>query len=138
MSRKSYEYRKVLAGMAIAIVLVGAYILYGTAEQTETMLMEIKVENRLAFNLDPGVMRFGSVPPGNGAERSLIIQNTKPYDVRIEIYVKGDMAGWLKSFDNFFIVPSLESRNVTFIAEVPPETPLGVYNSTLLLVTKRV
>jgi hypothetical protein len=131
----------VIAAIAIAaaVAVIGAaYTLQGLAEERREIPMEIKVEDRLAFNLDPDALRFGATPPGSSAERGIEIKNYKLYPLKVEMYATGMLSDWLRSYENYFVVMPQESRNVTFTVDVPAEASFGSYTGTLLIEMKRV
>ena len=125
--------------LAMFIVLVGFYVLTTMVEDSREVHMEIKVEPaRVGFNLDADALRFGISPPGAVAERGIDIKNTKSYDVRVEIFAKGELSNWIRTFDNNFVVPAGTEKSVTFAIDVPVTAETGKYNGTLLLLTRRV
>lgn len=138
-SRLSTKRHVKLITLAVLIALAMGFYLLGNAEEMKTTIpMDVKVENRGAFNLDPDALHFGAAPPGSGSERFVEIKNMRPYAVKVEIYANGEMAGWLKTFDNFFRLEAGESRNVTLELAIPGSTPLGRYNGTLLIIVRKL
>jgi len=125
--------------LAVFIVLVGFYALTTIVEDSMEIYMEVKVEEaRVGFNLDSDALRFGISPPGGVAERGIDIKNEKIYDIRTEIFAKGELSNWVRAFDNNFVVPAGETRNVTFAVDVPITAEEGTYNGTILILTRRV
>ncbi len=128
-----------LAGIALLILLGGLMVYFagGTPEETKIVPMELQVGNRVAFNLDPDALRFGSTTPGGGAERILEVKNQKPYPIRVEIYASGNISMWLRAFDNRFPLEPFSARNITLNVDIPGGAAHGNYTGTLLLVSLR-
>jgi len=103
----------------------------------QTMPMNITVMNKLGFNLDPGTVHFGGVPPGNCGTRGLWIENKLNKTLIVDIRRYGDIAPWVETNNQTFFIQPLEKTNVKFSACVPYNTTEGNYSGTIAVVMKR-
>jgi len=124
----------------IAIVVSTAISYYYTNKgvlETQKIPMDIKVQQKLAFNLDADKLHFGGIPPENSAERGIVIVNKRDFPLKVRFYMSGELGSWVLPEDNPIFLQPFENRTVKFTATVPKDASYGNYTGELTVVFKK-
>lgn len=121
-----------ILGMGLALLF-----LKGSAAESISLNMSVKVSDHFGLNADNDALRFGMLMPKTSSQRILEVQNHHSFPVEVTILSEGDMEGWVVASDNGFLLRGGEGKNITFTANVP-DAPFGIYNGTAIIRLKRV
>ncbi|MGB9708312.1 MAG: hypothetical protein ACPLXC_03260 [Candidatus Pacearchaeota archaeon] len=94
--------------------------------------MKMEVGNHVGFNLDAEELNFGTVPPGGGSKREVVITTDSP--TLLKVMFEGELADWVSVSENDFIFNG--SKSLTFLAVSPENTSLGFYKGKAIIVLK--
>jgi hypothetical protein len=129
----------VLAILAVTI-MVGftgtffAHSFYNYYEVREIDMM-LEVAPKLGFNTETDKLDFGSNFPGNTCKKFMNI--SFPKETKVIIDFEGDFADWVSANEDNFILNPDEVKNLEFLATIPKDAALGVYNGKVKFYFKR-
>lgn len=117
----------VIAAICVSVFLsVVAYNNYVILDVTITKA-EMKVENKIGFDVNNSFFKFGILSPGSCAKRLIYITHTFDFPVRVEISSHGQMKGWINPQENDFIIQPKERKGVHVSGCAPQGIPYGNY-----------
>lgn len=123
--------------IALALLTAGvvstAHFFYKTIG-AEEIKVDVIVGDHYGFSVDTDTLDMGMVTPGGSTNtRDLVLTNNHDFPVRVRFVKKGDMKDWLR-IANQAVIPPEDTTTIKVSAHVPPETPYGQYNGTLLAI----
>lgn len=95
--------------------------------------MKMRVGGYVGFNLDKEELNFGTVLPGGGSKREIIVTTDSP--TRLLIFLEGDLAKWTSVSENDFVFNG--TKSLTFMANAPKNASFGDYKGKAILVFKK-
>ena len=126
-----------VASIGILITVIAYYNI--KIEKIQDYDLHVHVDNYLGVNVDSDKIWFGTVPPGNGAKRTLLMFGSNERDVLVKYKVYGDLKDWVSVEDNFFILRKGERRNITIRVDIPEDAELGQnYTGTLRTIFEKI
>jgi hypothetical protein len=89
----------------------------------------------VGLNGDRDGLRYGKITPGNGGSRFVDINTSE--DAIVQIFISGDMVGFLSVNENNFLMKSGEFRKIPVNIEIPNETAIGFYEGKVHILLLR-
>ena len=106
--------------------------------QVEEIKMNVTVANRVGFVLDADALHFGTTHPGGQSRRTVTIDNSDAFPIKVEIKSFGDLGPRLDVSENEFVLQPTEAKNITFLINAPDDVELNTtINGTVQVVFKR-
>ncbi len=99
--------------------------------------MDVKVSDKIGFNLDKDALHFGTVTSPGTVNRAIDINNSLDRDVMIVIQSSGKLAEWVTHNTSFELSPG-EQREVNFRLDVPSNVSHGNYTGNVKIFFKRI
>lgn len=139
------ERRLLIALLVIAVLVTGIgtaalTTIFFTSRQgiirTVLIPMDVKVAHYMGINTDTDALHFGTLRPGERAERWVNISNSNTFPVRVTTRFRGDTA-MFASADQDFVLEPAEFRSHSIMVQPGPDTPSGNYTGTALITIRR-
>ncbi len=130
----------ILVATAVAcITAFGLIFYYSYVYSLESIKipMDMKVSDKVGFNLDADAIHFGTTQAGSVSERGLTISHKYDFPVRVSIRTYGNLSEFVAVTDNEFLVQPGETREVKFLADVPFGVEKGSYEGQVVVVFYR-
>ena len=100
----------------------------------QTIEFDLVVGQHIGFNLDTDKLHFGTIPPGNYADRDISLTSTKKS--KITIIIEG--VDFIQpSINNFLILPG-EKKTITLIVSVPGNAKQHVYEGKIKIYSRSI
>lgn len=129
----------VITFFIISITLLTASLtLAALVQEFKTLDIRLTVANHLGFNTDTDKLYLGTVPRGNTASRSVLIENKEYEKSVVRLKVLGELKDWITVSENNFVLKKGESKLVKVEANVPKNAELKDYNSRLVITFTRL
>ena len=100
--------------------------------------MDVIVSDHIGFNLDTDAMHFGLALSPGGSKRKLDIKHNAEHALKVDITFIGEMADWVVSEENGFILEPDVVKPVEFIVSVPEGMEEREYTGKILIYFKKV
>jgi len=125
----------VLVALLVVIISSSFYIFLKSMNTLEVREIPTRIEinNFVGIDLSNDTLAFGTIFPGGRARRNLTITSGFDQDVLVRIRVDGIMEDWMYGYERSFFLGPYEERGFSFVTEPPEETPIGPYNSTVII-----
>lgn len=94
--------------------------------------MFLNVDNYTGFNVETSAIFFGTVKPGAMSMRNIQFENNN-VTLKVVIFTEGDLAKWVYTDKNSFILNPSEKKTVTIKALVPKNAEFGNYNGKIIV-----
>ncbi len=107
-------------------------------ENTVNLDMYVNVGDHFGLNADADAIRFGMVKPGTSGERSIFVNNSAAYPLRVIILKSGYIADWVTTSDNNFVLSQNEGKDIIFEVHAPKNAYYGNYNGKVQIIFKKV
>jgi hypothetical protein len=107
-----------------------------TARMKYVMDVEVIEEDLIGINVDPDGLHFGRMKAGDGAGRSIIINNVED-DVLVTVVKKGEMAEWVNNPSGFILRKGNETT-LLFSISIPEGTPARKYNGEVIIILRKI
>ena len=131
-----------LAATVLIAVIVSTAIAYyymnKGVQEAQKIPMDIKVQEKLSFNLDADALHFGGTNPGGSANRGIVVVNKKEFPLKVRFYMSGEIGSWVLPENIPFYLLPFENKTVMFTATVPKSAAYGNYTGELTTVFKKV
>lgn len=123
----------------ISIIFLTASLTLSTlVQEFKNLDVRLTVANHLGFNTDTDKLYLGTVPRGNTASRSVIIENNEYKKSIVRLKVFGELKNWITVSENNFVLKKGESKIVKVEANVPEDAELKNYESRLVIFFTRI
>lgn len=124
---------------AVVISIFLTYFFYNSfiIEEIITLDMVVKVNDHFGLNADADAIKFGMIMPGTSGERSITVDNSAAYPLRVVILKSGYIADWVKVSENNFILKENENRQVIFKVSAPENSNYGNYTGKVKIIFKK-
>lgn len=123
----------------ISIILFSASLTFSAiAQEFKTLDIQLTVANHLGFNTDTDKLYLGTMPRGNMASRSVLIENKEYEKSVVRLKVFGELKNWVTVSENNFVLKKGESKTVKIEANVPEDAELKDYESRLVIFFTRI
>lgn len=99
--------------------------------------MDVKVSDHFGLNADTDAIKFGMIKSGTSGERSILINNSAKYPLRVVIIKSGYIADWVKASENNFILKENESKQINFEVFAPKDSNFGNYTGKVKIIFKK-
>lgn len=128
--------------LLIFAVIVSAFLTYlfynsYIIENTITLDMAVRVNDHFGLNADADAIKFGMIMPGTSSQRSIMVNNSATYPLRVVILKSGYIADWVKVSENNFILEGNENKKLIFEVFAPENTNYGNYTGEVKIVLKK-
>ena len=128
--------------LLIFVVIISTFltnIFYNSyiIENVVTLDMMVKVNDHFGLNADADAIKFGMLMPGTSSERTIIVNNSATYPLRVLISKSGYIANWVKVSENNFILEGNGNRTVIFEVSAPRNSNYGNYTGKVNIVFKK-
>ena len=124
--------------ISIMVLLMSAsmFFYYTTPLSESTYLTSGKItENTGCFDINTSAITFGSITIGGSSTRSIWINNSYPFAIKVKPVVKGSISEKVK-YDSIIIKPyEASSFKLTFFAN--NSSSLGYYNGEISILLLR-
>ncbi len=120
--------------LIIVFFIISSILSYKKLEGIQTLDVNVKVGDHLGFNLDSDSLNFGTITPGGGSSRGLILESEKPLMVHISF--EGSISKWVVPSKNDFVLNGRD--NVSFSINVPPDANLGDYTGKVFIIFTKI
>jgi hypothetical protein len=130
----------------LAIILTLFAYTYFTYKEIKEVDMKIKIDNYIGFNLDNKYLEFGTILPGGGSERNMVLSNNHniPLFVEIEIIQKKDLdylfgntksisKEWVIISENNFILEEGQTKSIKFTIQPSGDPGYGNYTAKAII-----
>ena len=87
------------------IILIIALTSLVVVQDVKSLDMDLQINNFVGFNVDADKISFGVMPPGNIAEKKVVIENYDYEKSMIRIKVIGELEDWISVSENNFLIP---------------------------------
>lgn len=135
--------KKVLFIFLIALIFILCIFLYSnfidyiSIIEKKKIYANIIVGDSYGLDVNGSALMFGMIPSGKGSvSRDIFLTNSYKGDVKVKIYVEGNIKEFLQISDNDFILKKDEIKKVNFIVSAPAGTEHGVYNGYVFVLIK--
>jgi len=127
--------------LVIAITLMAAgltmlFYSFYTFASIEKIPIELTVAENPGINVDTDALRFGDVPRGNSATRSIALKNKRDVFLEARITKTGELADWVILEKETVILNPLQQLNVSASAHVPEDAEYGKYSGEIIIFFK--
>ena len=123
----------------IGILIISLVILFSSMYIISTDNLEelkvpviLEISNKTSFNLESSVLNLGEISKGSSSQRDIILNNSYPYPVFANIFVKGNITDFL-IFEERVELPINESKRISIGTIVIENQPFVVYTGTLFV-----
>ncbi|MCH8003662.1 MAG: hypothetical protein IH934_03435 [Nanoarchaeota archaeon] len=99
--------------------------------------MIVKVGDHFGLNADADAIKFGMIMPGTSSQRSITVNNSATYPLRVVILKSGYIADWVKVSENNFILKENGIKNIIFEAYAPENADYGNYTGNVDIIFKK-
>ncbi|MFH1849778.1 MAG: hypothetical protein ABH879_06345 [archaeon] len=130
----------------IALILIAAFLTIAAVNMVygcfiildiKTVSMDIKVMDKVGFNVDPDALHFGITMPGGKAVRYIDTAFNGDSPVRVSVQFSGELAPWTRAAPDRFILLPDETGRINFTVSVPRAAAYGKYNGTATIIYRR-
>ncbi len=97
----------------------------------------VRVGENIGFNTDPDALRFGTIVPGGASKRFINVTHSNDFPMSVSITAEGDIAEYLSTSDNNFVVGPEEDRKVSIYVSTPGYIQKGNYSGRVYIQFKR-
>ena len=111
---------------------------YYMVENILTLDMMVKVNDHFGLNADSDAIKFGMIMPGTSSERSIMVNNSAAYPLKVVILKSGYIADWVKVSENNFILEEYGNRTVIFDVSAPKNSNYGNYTGKIKIIFKKI
>jgi len=105
--------------------------MYLIPTNTENINVFINVGDYVGFNVDTDALYFGTLPPGNSANRNINIYHDMNFPKKVIITPYGEVSEWLTFSENNFWLQPEEYKQVNIKIAVPKNMELGNYTGNI-------
>ena len=128
--------------LLIFVVIISTFLTYFfynsyMIENIVTLDMIVKVGDHFGLNADADAIKFGMITPGASSQRTITVNNSATYPLRVIILKSGYIADWVKVSENNFIFKEKESRKVLFQVSAPQNSNYGNYTGKVDIIFKK-
>jgi len=140
--RKSKNNRYLLIAIIFLLIIIIAGLLsfylkfIYKVKAIRTYEIKVKVGDHIGFDIENSSINFGTIIPGNSGER--IIELSSNEDVKVEIYLMGEIAKWITLDKNDFLLKKNKNERVTFTITIPVTTKYGNYSGKAIILFKKI
>jgi hypothetical protein len=119
--------------------LTALFYSFYIVKDVKKMTMDLIVDDSgiLGINSDTDGLHFGTVPRKGSSTRKMIINHKEDYPVLVTIHSFGNFLEWYNISDNNFVVEPNTDKEVKFTVKIPENATAGIYNGTVVIVTRR-
>ncbi len=103
----------------------------------EVISTKFVLGKNMGFDLSPGKLNFGQIVPGNGASRTIKIENNFEDIIKVSIKSSGEISKNIIVSENNFILNPSESKNITFSVYTDGLTEFRSYEGKIIIVSKK-
>lgn len=125
----------ILAFGAMGFTLLLHYTL--TTVDVRDIEMDLKVGDRIGFNVDADKLWFGMTNPGGSAKREVVISNDNEYLVVVRFIPLGELKDYVSISENNVVLRQQEEKTISITASVPRDMPYGNYTGVMRVVFKK-
>jgi len=131
---------KILAAIAIISVMIFGYLLFNYISifKTVELEMHLQVNNYTGFNIDTDKIYFGTIPPNGSGKRNISIENSENFPLKALILTGGELAHWVSTTENNFIVKPGQTKEITLVVKVPENAKYGNYTGIVKVILKKI
>ncbi|MBU2638111.1 MAG: hypothetical protein KJ955_04005 [Nanoarchaeota archaeon] len=131
---------------AILIILILVFgtigitlLLYNlvTTVEIRDLEMDLKVGNRIGFNVASDKLWFGMTNPGGTATREIVISNSNTFPIIVKFFPLGEMKNIVSVSENNVVLETSAEKTVSITASVPSDMPYGNYTGVMRVVFKK-
>jgi len=102
--------------------------------QTDELVMDLYIGDKLGLNVDNDALHLGIVPPGLSGSRNIKV-SVPGKRTMVSLYSEGEIAPLITISDNNFIMEPHENRTIEVIVNVPVDAKNPDYlNGTIKIV----
>ena len=135
---------RILIFILLSIILVGIYIPLShefeewyVVDKTHFDIAFTVQEGITGFNLNPGIMHFGTLPPGSAGIRDAYLTNEEEFPIKVDIRADGTATQFIQVSDNNFIIQPHELKNLTFTVPIPIGVEQKYYYANITVIYTR-
>lgn len=99
--------------------------------------MDLKVGDRMGFNVDTDKLWFGMTNPGGSAIREIVVSNSNEFPVTVSFFPLGDIKDIVSVSENNAVLMPAEEKTISVTASVPSGMPYGNYTGIMRVVFKK-
>lgn len=132
-----HRYLSYFLSALLGVVLVMALlylIVFSQVVGKKEFDSHLKIGERLGFNVETDWIDFGGARPGNEIAKTIMVTNSFPKRVRVNIFVDGPIEPFVFPQKNGFILEPKETAAVELRVVIPPNAAPGDYNGTIRMV----
>lgn len=127
----------ILAVALVAVCMGLLYTLYWAQESySQTIPIYFAVGNAVGYAADTEALYFGSVAPGESAQRTVVLQNYKEHAFKAQFKLEGEGATWIALPKEVLVESS--HFPVVAILKVPKDAPEKAYSGLLSIYYEKV
>jgi len=92
------------------------------------------VGNKVGFDLRTDFLSYGTLPPEGVATRDILVNNSFPYDVSLNIMAEKSISDFIESSGNPYIIPAGTNASIPITIKVPADTQFGNHTGKVYLI----
>lgn len=90
-----------------------------TVVSSQEFGMRVTVGSYAGYDVTTSEIVFGTIPPGSISIRNITFSNNFTFPVRVEQTASGELAPWVSTHDNYFVLQPGEAKNLGVALELP-------------------
>ncbi len=110
---------------------------YFSITEKKEIYARVIVGGQYGFDINGTALIFGVVLPGAGATKEIFLDNKYGRDVKVKIFVKGDIKKFIRVSENDFVLEKDENRKITFFVTIPKDAGYRVYEGMVVIIIKK-
>jgi cytochrome c oxidase assembly protein Cox11 len=122
--------------LSVFMLYVAVYLNSLMVLKTQEIYASIKIGDRGGFDVNKSALTFGMIRPGDGASRSLFVENNYSIPIKIDFDSEGNISRFLRFEKEVYLV-SGENKTLSFSAVASVDEPYGFYGGMVKAVFKR-
>lgn len=116
---------------SLATMLIYTFVI---VDDVDIIYYDVNVADHIGIILDPDKLHFGSVTPGSKLHRAVTFTADRKQMMVIEV----TGTEFVFPSENNFLMEKDEQKKIQFTAHPPDETPLGLYEGKIIIISKRL
>ena len=118
--------------LILSIVLLGFFLYFNLINnfcilEKKEIYAQVIISDRYGIDVNGSALMFGMIPPGNSASREIILKNDYNKDVKLKIYIKGNLSDFMSVSENNFLLKEGENKTIIFSVYPRGDISEGVY-----------
>ncbi|MBR9703816.1 hypothetical protein GOV12_00255 [Candidatus Pacearchaeota archaeon] len=142
MEKKESKFTKkrkmiVIISLIVIIVILSVFLYSNWIDsmslfETQEFEAHVEVSNIHGFEVNGTALKFGTLPLGGLAKKSLVIKNDHEGYSRIKIFAKGKIRNFLNVSENGFVLAPNQSKEIVFRVRIPKNAEFGNYTGKVV------